>query len=321
MHFKNKRRRTETMNNQRKIVPVFFAVDDKYLPFLTIALDSLKAHASKENHYDIYVLTTGLTKESQTAAKKREEENLTVHFVDVNEKLQAVSNSLHLRDYYSMATYYRIFIAGMFPELDKAVYIDCDIILRDDIAKLYDTDLGDNLVGAVPDQAVAIVPEFRKYTKETLGVVAEKYFNAGVLVMNLKKFRETDFYGKFCDLLQKYKFTVAQDQDYLNVACSGFVKFLGSEWNKMPIAGESEEPKLVHYNLTMKPWRYRDILYQEYFWAVAKRNEYYGEVKAFLDNFTEEMAKADAECEKNLRALALSEAEREDNYWKKYGNA
>jgi len=139
--------------------------------------------------------------------------------------------------------------------------------------------------------------------------------------MNLKKFRETDFYGTFCDLLQKYKFNVAQDQDYLNVACSGSVKYLGGEWNKMPIAGASAEPKLVHYNLTMKPWRYKDVLYKEYFWAVAENNEYYGEVKAFLDNFTEEMAKADAECEKKLRALAVSEANRKDNYWKKYGNA
>jgi len=77
----------------------------------------------------------------------------------------------------------------------------------------------------------------------------------------------------------------------------------------------------VHYNLTMKPWRYKDVLYKEYFWAVAEKNEYYGEVKAFLDNFTEEMAKADAECEKKLRALAVSEANRKDNYWKKYGNA
>ncbi|MBQ8658311.1 MAG: glycosyltransferase family 8 protein [Clostridia bacterium] len=309
------------MQNQTNVVPVFFAVDDKYVPFLTISLDSLKAHASKANKYDIYILTTCLSDESKAAAKKREDENFTVYFVDVNEKLNDVSDSLHLRDYYSMATYYRIFIAGMFPELDKAVYIDSDTILLGDIAELYDTELGDNLVGAVPDGAVAIVPEFRTYTKEVLGVVAEEYFNAGVLVMNLKKFREADFYGKFCDLLQKYKFTVAQDQDYLNVACHGSVKYLSDEWNKMPISGEGAAPKLIHYNLTMKPWRYENILFKEHFWAVAEKNEYYPQVKGFLDSFTEEMAKADAECEKKLRVLCLEEAAREDNYWKKYGKA
>ncbi len=310
------------MQNQKQTVPVFFAVDDKYVPFLTIALDSLKAYASNGNRYDIYVLTTGISESGKLAVKKRESDDLTVRFVDVNEKLERVSESLHLRDYYSMATYYRIFIAGMFPELDKAVYIDSDIILRADIAELYETELGDNLVGAVPDGAVAVVPEFRLYTKEVLGIVAENYFNAGVLVMNLKRFRELDFYGKFCDLLSKYKFTVAQDQDYLNVVCHGLVKYLGEEWNRMPIEGEGKpEPKLVHYNLTMKPWRYENILYQEYFWAFAEKNEYYGEVKGFLNSFTEEMAKNDSETEKKLREKCLEEAARKDNYWKKYGNA
>ena len=306
----------------KKTVPVFYAVDDKYVPYLCVSFDSLIDHTCAENDYEIYILTTALNEESRAYIKKRETKNVHVHFVDVNERLKDIDNALSLRDYYSLATYYRVFIAGLFPQYDKVLYIDSDTVLLEDAAKLYDVDLTGALVGAVPDGAVAVVPEFRAYTKEVLGIPAEEYFNAGVLVMNLKEFRAVDFYAKFRDLLCKYKFTVAQDQDYLNVLCKGKVVFVDEGWNRMPIFGEGlPAPKLVHYNLTMKPWRYKDILYKEYFWTYAEKSEFFAVIKDALDSFTPEMAAGDAECEKNLRALALKEAESEENYLKKYGDA
>ena len=187
-------------------IPVFYASDDNYLPYLAVSLQSLKAHASKNFRYEIYILHTGISAISATRVQKYAEDGFSVQFVDVSKQLEEVKRSLQLRDYYTGATYYRIFIAGMFPQYDKALYLDGDTVLLEDVSKLYRTPLGDNYVGAVTDGVVSSAKVFQQYTKEVLGVSAQRYFNAGVLVMNLKKFREEDFYAQFRGLLMEYKF-------------------------------------------------------------------------------------------------------------------
>ena len=182
---------------EKKVIPVFFAADDKYVPFLAVTLQSIKERASSDDEYRIYVLHAGVSDDGSDKIKKFESENFKVYFVDVTDRLAVLSEELHLRDYYSCATYFRIFIAMMFPEYDKAIYLDSDIAVRCDLAEYFDTELGDNYVAGVPDGAVGAVPVFQEYTKHVLGIDAENYFNAGALLLNLKALRDEDFYGKY----------------------------------------------------------------------------------------------------------------------------
>ncbi len=305
---------------KKKIVPIFYAADEKYLPYLSVCLTSVKENARRGVDYRVYVLHSGVDEKAKAKLASFDDEDFTVEFVDVSPDLKALASRLHMRDYYTCATYFRIFIAGLFPQYDKALYLDSDVVVRGDICELFDTELGDDLVGAVPDGAVSEIPPFRAYTKEVLGIDAERYFNAGILVMNLKRFREVDFYDQFATLLGEYAFTVAQDQDYLNVLCKDRVTYLSTTWNAMPTGNHKGEelPKLIHYNLTAKPWHYGNILYGEIFWEYAKKTEYYDEIHAELDAYTDECKARDKECEAGLIALTIAEAAREDNYYKKY---
>lgn len=302
----------------KQTIPVFYAADRNYLPYLAVSVSSLKANANKNYRYEIYVLTSDQELLKTEKLKKYEDEDFSIEFVDVTAYLEDVKNSLQLRDYYTGATYYRIFIASMFPDLDKALYIDSDTVLLGDVSELYNVELSDTLIGAIPDGAVAAVEEFKIYTKYTLGIDAENYFNAGVVLMNLAAFRKENFYARFCNLLKAYKFCVAQDQDYLNVLCKDRVTYIGEEWNRMPIGGDEETPKLIHYNLTLKPWHYENILFSEYFWRYAKETEFYEEILAELAAYSDEKKAADSEAESRLKSLALAEAYREDNYYKRY---
>ena len=107
----------------------------------------------------------------------------------------------------------------MFPEYEKAIYIDSDTIVKGDISRLYDFDLGDNYVGGVNDQVVVQDPTFGDYVEKVLGVERNNYFNAGLLLINCDQFRKNNVLDQFCKLLHMYNFVVAQDQDYLNVIC------------------------------------------------------------------------------------------------------
>ena len=76
------------------------------------------------------------------------------------------------------------------------------------------------------DAFVQSIDMLKPYVEKKIGVKNKNYFNAGVLLMNLKELRKFDFKEKFLKLLSLVKFDVAQDQDYLNALCSGRVKML-----------------------------------------------------------------------------------------------
>lgn len=304
----------------KKIIPIFFASDERYMPYLAVALTSLKAHKTEDYDYKIHVLYTGDLNGYSKKIEKIQEDYFSISFVDVTEKINRITDCMHCRDYYTPAIYYRLMIPEMFPQYEKALYMDCDVVLLTDVAKLYTIDIGDNYIGAVPDQAVAAIPQFAEYTKNALGIVAEKYFNSGVIVMNLKQFRAIDFYDKFDAVLRSYDFTIAPDQDCLNLICKDRVYYYEAGWNKMPIAGASEgKPMLIHYNLTMKPWHYDGILYEEYFWDYAARTEFLEVIKQAKASFTPEMAQRDAEGAKILVELAQSEADSPNNFIRSVG--
>lgn len=294
-----------------KEIPVFFAVDNGYIPFLSVALRSLIDNTSKENIYAIKILYTNVTEENKIKIKKYETENISIEFVDLNKQLEEIKEKLYTRNYFSNTTYYRLFIPELYPEYDKAVYIDSDTVCLSDIAELYNTDMGDNLIAGIPDGVIQAIDIFKDYVERVVGVADyNNYFNAGVIVMNLKELRDYKFEEKFIYMLEKIKFEVTQDQDYLNRLCKGRVKILDYSWNRMPVMGKTEgKINLIHYNLGAKPWYFDNVVYQEYFWEYAKKTEFYNEIKELGTKYTDEDKERDDSNSLKLMELAKKETE------------
>lgn len=300
--------------NTKTVVPIFFAVDDNYIPFLAVAMRSLSDACTKSHEYRIHILIEELSDNSRRAIKSFENENISVCFVDVRNKLKSLCQCLHIRDYYTKATYYRFFIPELFPEYDRGLYLDCDIVINRDIARLYHTPIGQNLVGAIPDEVMTDIDVFGGYAEAVLGIERNKYFNAGILVMNLKKMREINIERQFADLLSRVTYKVAQDQDYLNVICKGKVYYLSKRWNKtpMPDSDESVIPHIVHYKINFKPWRYDCIPYASYFWKCADKTEFAEYLRGIKANYSDEEKARDAAQYDGLVALAEIETEKKE---------
>lgn len=294
-------------------IPIFFAVDDGYCPFLAVAIQSLIDNCSEEYTYLIKILHTDIRDENKRKIAKYERRNVDIEFVDLNYYIKKVKDKLYTRDYYSKTTYFRLFLPNLYPQYDKALYLDSDIVILDDIARLYNIDMGDNLVAAAPDDVIQTFPVFQTYVEKVVGVADYRnYFNAGILLMNLHQLRRFKFQEKFLYLLDRIKFSVAQDQDYLNRMCKGRVKLFEKEWNRMPIANAGIKPenvKLVHYNLAFKPWHFEDILYKEFFWMYAQETEYFGVIQSIRENYTEEERFRDRQSQERLMKLAKKEAD------------
>ena len=159
------------MEKYQEIIPIFFAVDDKYVPFLAVTLQSLLNNASQENYYVIKILYTNMSEESKEKISKYTRENVNIEYVDLNYYIEKIKEKLYTRDYFSMTTYFRLFISNLYPQYNKAIYLDCDIVLLKDIAELYNIDIGDNLLGAVPDDIIQknYVQQAQTYHKKYRG--------------------------------------------------------------------------------------------------------------------------------------------------------
>ena len=142
--------------------------------------------------------------------------------------------------------------------------------------------------GVEADDVIATSEDFRRYANLGVGVEYTKYFNSGVLLMNLDEYRKEQIQQRFIYLLIKYNFdTAAPDQDYLNVLCYNKVHYIDKSWDKMPVGDEYEgELNLIHYNNFRKPWFYDDVPYGEYFWEYAKKTDYYEDILEIKKNFT-----------------------------------
>ena len=311
-----------SLTTGKQEIPIFFAIDDNYAPFFAVALTSLLDNASKNYFYKIYVLTTSLRKEYADRLRLVVDDlavdNATIDFVSMKDEMEKSSGSFHLRHYYSRETYCRIFIPRVFKQYDKVLYLDSDIVVTGDIAELYNTDLGDNLVAAASEEVMVDYDVYGTYVEKTLGVWRYDYFSAGVLLINAKLYRKENIETKFIDLLNSFTFRVTQDEDYLNVLCKGRVQPVSLGWNKSAYKNphfDDKDLKLIHYKINWKPWHYDNILYEDYFWKYAKETFLYDKILKIKAGYGADLVERDNVQFNELVKMAEEDAVDPNNYW------
>lgn len=286
----------------KNIIPIFFTIDDGYAPFLSVALSSAIKNSSPDRNYRAIVLYRDLSEENRRRLGALASDNFAVDFIPMGNGLETITDRMSNRlrcDYFTLTIYFRLFIPVMFPEYDKGIYIDSDVVLTGDPAELYDIDIGDNYIGACADRSVSDVPELADYMEKAIGVDRGSYINSGVLLMNLKLLREAEIDRHFLSLLNTYHFDcIAPDQDYLNAMCHGRIHYLDDCWDAMPNDRKPplEDARLIHYNLFSKPWCYDGVQYEEIFWEYARGCGYLPEILNFKRGYSDEQKESDSKC-------------------------
>lgn len=289
------------LNKLTKVVPIFYTINNAYAPYAAASINSLMQHTDPNRYYRIIILHDGLDLPTRIRLRSLVTNNCAIQF-------KKISNNLYLKiivryclkakgsgDYFAKAVYYyRAFIARLFTEYNKAVYVDSDTIFRADVGELYDMDLEGKSIAGMVDTKILETPEFQDYVVHALGLPYTEYVNSGVLVMDLKKLRKVKYLSQMIEMIKVFDADLlAPDQDYLNVILEGDIAHFSNKWNSVPLNPLPKNTKLVHFNLTYKPWHHRGIACEKLFWNAARGTGFYGDLKRQLDSFSAEDQKAE----------------------------
>lgn len=266
---------------------ICFATDEHYVSYLRVTLFSLLCNRNQEREYDIVVLHTGLTEEHIRSFFALTEpcEGVQLRFFDVSETTSDIQ--YETGSYLSMATIYRLLLlSDMFAEYGKVLYLDCDLIVNEDVGLLFETDMTGHPVAAVEELGFRQLSYSKKalflngsepynadnYRKDALKMHhPEQYFNAGVVLFDLTHCRPDHTFQKAYQILTEKKYSY-NDQDVLNMLFDGKVTMLPAKWNyqncveafcdRYPdIYGpmyqdvRGEKPAIIHYVSSYKPWK------------------------------------------------------------------
>jgi lipopolysaccharide biosynthesis glycosyltransferase len=275
---------------QQDIVLVSGA-DDGYAMPLAATVRSAAAELRGDRRLRLFILDGGLTADSKARlAASWQDPRLSVEWLqpEVNR-----IRDLPVSDHISSAAYLRLLMAELLPrDVRRVIYLDADMLVRRDLADLWDEPQGDHPVLAVQDMAApyldaaAAAANFDRCHRrlaaarpvanyEQLGLPADgKYFNSGLLVIDLERWRREDLGQRVLDCLREHRRHVLWwDQYALNVVLAGRWRPLDLRWNQgahiytYPTWRESWldretfaqvrlDPWIVHYCSPDKPWHY-----------------------------------------------------------------
>lgn len=282
----------QSENGNLDIIPIFMASDDNYAPFLCSAMYSMLENTN--SFINFYILDGGISLKSKNLIKNSLIifKNYSVEYINMEEfDYSKFPNKRH----YSLNTFSRYFIPEFKPDIEKAVYIDCDVIVNGNIAEFYNIDLEDKALIAIPENFYRkngeyvkehLVPEFEN---------TENYFNAGVMLLNIKQFIENDYtkilINKTIELADKLS---CPDQDIFNIVFEKNHKLADYKYNYMPDFYEKykkvtndvenlDNNAIVYHYTCGKPWKNsgEGVRKSELFWNTLKKTAFYQNIEDY----------------------------------------
>ena len=259
-------------------INIAFCFDEKIAEQVRVTAASLLDCSMTDNvHYHIYCICTkeaAYIETPLTQLIKARDRDTTLTVIAVENQYQ---NAYEVRGI-SAGTYLRLMLHRLLPDVDKVLYMDVDVLVRDSLLELWQTDL-DGCVLAAVKGAVNLSEKWewnsdRPYWKHLAGMKG-RYINAGVTLLNLAKIREDNLEEQWNTWAKEKLYY--QDQDILNITCQNAIRYLPPKYNRLAYMKQSdydmfvsegifteqecreaiEHPVIIHY-AGDKPWKRYD---------------------------------------------------------------
>ena len=232
------------------LINIACASDDKYAIMMGAMIKSIEINHKTSERINIYIIDKGITKSNkEKILKSIKSKKIKLIWKKINkkilEKLKAIGKSIDLT-----AHYYRLLIPYLLPKnIEKVIYLDCDLLVLEDISKLWNISLDNYLIAAIQDGCNRRLEQGVPNYKELNLDGQSKCFNTGVLVINFKKWRKEKISEKVILCTEENKNNIILwDQYGLNVILNNNWMELDNSWNMFQMFQlKQSPPKILHY--------------------------------------------------------------------------
>ncbi len=247
-------------------INIVYITDNNYVTYTLLSMKSLLDNNKSNSDLKFFVLTNELTSKNEKRIKdfivqnnqKIELINCDTTEIDGGRNMQKgvlPDNEIYLTRIITA----KLLIPNLLPsDIDKALYIDSDTLIKSDIKELYDQDISDYIIGMVIDN-IYLEEQIEDYKQ----LKPPYYFNSGVLLFNIAKWREENIFDDVLQFAQEQPKLKYPDQDILNIVLNDRIKMLEPKWNNqyrmwfddLMIPNINNEG-IHHYYTKRKPWNF-----------------------------------------------------------------
>ncbi len=269
------------------MIEIVLATDDNYLKYCAVCMFSILKNTTSKIRFHIF--DSGVSEYAkQKILEYKKIFGCEISFYSMA-KVKMPKFRLN-REHITMPAYYRLYIPSLLSDtIEKAIYLDCDIVVNKDIKELWDYDIEKYYAGTIEDETSIENNERLNLLKSHI------YFNSGVLLLNLKKLREINLPEEcFKYYENNFEKIILNDQDLLNGVFNGKCLNLPLKFNinNQMLAGQDgshnyskedekeaiENGVIFHYTAQQKPWLDPTIPYSDIFWHYARQIDFYEEI-------------------------------------------
>ncbi len=227
------------MDLENTTIKLVYITDLNYVMPTITSITSVIKNAGL-NQYKIYVITTFEDEKINTLFYSMKKADVDIEIVPLDLK-NYVTTEINTDRHVSTSALIKFFLPDILAEENKILYLDGDTIIRKPLDELFNTDIGDNYAGVVFDSALTVMPQHAANLK----IPPDKYFNSGVMLLNLQKMRNNNLPQKFVE----YKINgqnFFMDQDAFNIEMYNNIKFMPVKYN-MTFLSRNLDSALSHY--------------------------------------------------------------------------
>ena len=243
---------------ENESINICLACDDNYSKYAGVVIASILENANQNDRLSFFILDGGISdinKEKISTLKTIK--NCEINFIKINNEDFKEYEKVCTHKYITLATYYRLKLASLLPNINKIIYFDCDVVINSSLNDLFGINLNNNLVAGVKDIN-------KKILKEN-----PSYVNAGMLIFNLDLIRKENTEEKFLQYtIENFEKIKCGDQTIINEVCKNRVMLLDDSWNVQSSnftnrSSYTKNPKVVHFVAKNKPWSAKSFSYRK----------------------------------------------------------
>ncbi|AFY87962.1 MAG: General stress protein A [Chroococcidiopsis cubana SAG 39.79] len=276
------------ISSDTESIVVVCAADNNYVIPLSVTLKSILVNLKTSQRITCFVIDGGIQEvNKQKILKSLDSQQIMIEWLQPTD---AILSKVKVSGHVTVATYYRLLIPDLLPQhIEKVIYLDCDLVVNEDLQKLWAIEIDNSYLLAVQDMGIREVsnPRGGLHNYQELGIPPHsKYLNAGVMVFNLEKWRTENISTQAIEYLEQNKEHVLNwDQDGVNAVLAGKWRELDPRWNQTPSVYKYrswkdspfteemyksviQQPYIVHFATAIKPWHYycehpaKDLFFQ-----------------------------------------------------------